>query len=157
MIRTTLPAGLLLASLVTSMSVFVSALAEDVAPSDVQVTALSIEQPLTDQPGNAEEGREVFSNRQLGNCLACHANSDMKDILFHGEVGPVLDGVATRWKPEQLRTIVVNSRLVFTDLTVMPAFYSLDVGEDVREDLQGTTILTAQQVEDLVAYLATLN
>lgn len=156
-IRITLPVGLLLASLAASMSVSVGVLAEDTAPGNVQVTALSIEQALTDTPGNAEQGREVFSDRKLGNCLACHANSDMSDMLFHGEVGPALDGVASRWKPEQLRTIVVNSKLVFTERTVMPAFYSLDVGENVREDLLGETILTAQQVEDLVAYLVTLN
>jgi len=88
--------------------------------------------------------------------LACHANSDLNDQLFHGEIGPVLDGVASRWSEGQLRTILVNAKAVFTKDTVMPGFYSLDVGEDVREDLIGKTILTAQQVEDLVAYLSTL-
>ncbi len=151
--RVTNPAVLFLAT----MAVSIAALADTVAPADVEVAQLSITESLSGKPGDAVEGRKVFADRKLGNCLACHANSDLSEQLFHGEVGPSLDGVAARWKPEQLRTIVVNSKLVFTDLTVMPAFYSLDVGVNVREDLEGTTILTAQQVEDVVAYLATLN
>jgi sulfur-oxidizing protein SoxX len=130
--------------------------ADVTSPEDVKIENLAISMPLTSQPGSAEEGRNVFANRKLGNCLACHANSDMADQLFHGEVGPSLDGAGTRWKPEQLRTIVVNAKAVFSDQTVMPGFYSLDVGENVREDLIGKTILTAQQIEDLVAYLETL-
>lgn len=130
--------------------------AENISPGDVRIENLTISKPLTDQPGNAVEGREVFADRSLGNCLACHANTDLKDQLFHGEVGPSLDGVAGRWSSEQLRTIVVNAKKVFTDLSVMPAFYSLEVGKNVREDLVGEPILTAQQVEDLVAYLSTL-
>lgn len=153
MIKLTLPVSALLAT----MAVSLAALADVVAPGDVQVSQLSISQSLSGQPGDPVEGAKVFADRGLGNCLACHANSDMSDQQWHGEVGPSLDGVASRWKPEQLRTIVVNSKLVFTELTIMPAFYSLDVGKNVREDLQGQPILTAQQVEDVVAYLATLN
>jgi len=131
-------------------------MADITAPADVEIKELSVDKPLTDQAGSAESGREIFSNRKQGNCLACHANSDMADQLFHGEVGPKLDGVAGRWTEGQLRTILVNAKAVFTEQTVMPGFYSLDVGEDVREDLIGKTILTAQEIEDLVAYLATL-
>lgn len=133
-----------------------AAFADVIAPADVKVENLQISSSLSGAAGNPAEGRKVFADRKLGNCLACHANSEMSEQLFHGEVGPSLDGVAQRWKPEQLRTIVVNAKEVFTDLTVMPGFYSLDVGENVREDLIGKTILTAQQVEDVVAYLATL-
>jgi len=71
-------------------------------------------------------------------------------------VGPALDDVASRWEEPMLRAIVANSKQVFTDETVMPGFYSLKVGQHVREDLVGKTILTAQQVEDVVAYLGTL-
>ncbi len=132
------------------------AVAAETAPGDVEIKNLSIDQPLTDTAGDAVSGKDVFSNRKLGNCLACHANSDMKDQLFHGEIGPGLDGVASRWNEGQLRTILVNAKAVFTEDTVMPGFYSLEVGEDVRENLIGKTILTAQQIEDLVAYLSTL-
>jgi len=127
-----------------------------VLPRDVKIENLAISTPLTSKPGDPVAGKEAFANRKLGNCLACHANSDMSDQLFHGEVGPSLDGAGTRWQPEMLRTIVVNAKAVFADQTVMPGFYSLDVGENVRKDLVGKTILTAQQVEDIVAYLSTL-
>ncbi len=127
-----------------------------VPPDEVEIENLAIATPVSDAPGDPENGRAVFASRSLGNCLACHANSDLSDEGFHGEVGPALDGVASRWSEEQLRTIVVNSKAVFTELSIMPSFYSLDVGQDVREDLVGKTILTAQEVEDVVAYLTTL-
>ncbi|NND91389.1 MAG: sulfur oxidation c-type cytochrome SoxX [Granulosicoccus sp.] len=130
--------------------------ADIVAPGDVKIENLSIGSSLSGQPGDAATGRKVFADKKLGNCLACHVNSDMPEQLFHGEIGPALDGVASRWTPEQLRTIVANSKAVFTDNSIMPRFYSLDVGENVRKDLVGKTILSAQQVEDVVAYLATL-
>lgn len=126
------------------------------APADVVVTNLSVETSLTGVAGNAVAGREIFANRKQGNCLACHANQDLKEQLFHGEVGPVLDGAGERWTEGQLRSIVVNAKTLFSAETVMPGFYSLDVGVNVRKELIGKTILTAQQVEDVVAYLATL-
>ena len=132
------------------------AFADVIPPDEVVVDNLRIETSLSGAAGDPVEGRKTFADRKLGNCLACHVNSDLSDQLFHGDVGPSLDGVGQRWKPEQLRTIVVNAKNVFTDRTIMPAFYSLDVGENVREDLIGKTILTAQQVEDVVAYLTTL-
>ena len=80
----------------------------------------------------------------------------MSNQLFHGEVGPSLDGAASRWTPDQLRAIMVNSKAVFGPETVMPGFYSLEVGKHVRKDLIGKTILTADQVEAIVAYVSTL-
>ena len=127
-----------------------------VAPADVKIENLEITKSVSGAPGDAAEGRKVFANRKQGNCLACHANSEMSDHAFHGEVGPTLDGAGTRWTEGQLRTIVVNAKAVFSQETVMPGFYSLDVGADVRKDLIGKTILSAQQVEDVVAYLTTL-
>ncbi len=127
-----------------------------VAPGDVEVVNLAVEKSLTGAAGDAAEGRKIFANRKQGNCLACHVNSDLKDQLFHGEVGPSLDGAGGRWSEAQLRSIVVDAKTLFSKETVMPGFYSLDVGADVRKDLIGKTILTAQQVEDVVAYLTTL-
>jgi len=126
------------------------------APDDVKIEGLSINDSLTGVAGNVDEGRKIFANKKLGNCLACHVNSDLNDQLFHGEVGPSLDGAGSRWKEAQIRTILVNAKAVFTEQTVMPGFYSLDVGANVRKDLIGKTILEAQQIEDLVAYISTL-
>jgi len=128
----------------------------EMAPGDVEITDMQVSESLTGAPGDPAAGRATFADRKLGNCLACHAVTEQSDQLFHGEVGPSLDGVADRWSPDELRAIVVNSKKIFSEDTIMPGFYTLDVGVNVREDLVGKTILTAQQVEDVVAYLATL-
>lgn len=132
------------------------ATAADIAPTDVKFEDMSVAQSLTGAAGNPEEGAKVLANRSLGNCLACHVVTPLTQEQFHGNVGPSLDGVADRWSPAELRAIVVNAKQVFSEETVMPAFYSLDYGIHPRKDLEGTTILTAQQVEDVVAYLGTL-
>lgn len=146
----------LIASLTFTVFVAGAAVAADVPPSDIKYVDNAVGASLTGVPGNAEEGAKVFVNRGLGNCLACHGVSALEKELFHGDVGPPLDGAASRWKPEELRAIVADSKQVFGKETVMPGFYSLNVGSNVRKDLVGKTILTAQQVEDVVAYLATL-
>jgi sulfur-oxidizing protein SoxX len=130
--------------------------AEIIAPENVTIVDGEVAMSLTGSAGNAEAGATVFGNKKLGNCLACHANKDMVKQLFHGDVGPEMDGVADRWEPQQLRAILVNSKAVFGDETVMPGFYSLEVGQDVRKDLIGKTILSAEQIEDVIAYLSTL-
>lgn len=135
----------------------VSAAAADViAPVKVQIKDNAVMASLTGKPGDAAAGRKAFADRKLGNCLACHADKDLSNQLFHGNVGPSLDGAASRWTPGQLRAILVNSKAVFGPDTVMPGFYSLDVGKHVRKDLIGKTILSAEQVEDIVAYVSTL-
>ena len=130
--------------------------AAEVAPGDIRFEDGMVATPVVDQPGNPEEGAKVLANRGLGNCLACHTVTALEKEQFHGNVAPPLDGAADRWTPEQLRAIVADAKQVFGEQTVMPGFYSLKVGINVRKDLVGKTILTAQQVEDVVAFLATL-
>lgn len=110
---------------------------------------------LTGAPGNADAGRKVFLTRTLGNCLACHQVTSLKSEEFHGEFGPSLDGVATCYNEAQLRLIVADPKRLFTD-TVMPAFYRNEGLNRVRPEFVGKPILTAAQVEDVVAFLATL-
>jgi sulfur-oxidizing protein SoxX len=129
--------------------------AGELAPGDIKFEDGAVMASLTGADGNAEEGAKVFMNRKQGNCLACHVNSDMPEQPFHGEVGPPLDGVADRWSPEELRGIVANSKQTFPD-TIMPAFFR-DAGFTRNlEKFDGKSILSAQQVEDVVAYLLTL-
>lgn len=153
--RRTLGAGL-----AVSLAVAAGALTADAAetaPGQVVIADGVIARPLTATPGDPEKGRQWFAGRRLGNCLACHQNGDMPEEQFHGEVGPALDGVATRWSAEELRAIVVNSKQVFGDHTIMPAFY-IDAGYNrPLSDFEGKSILNAQQVEDIVAYLLTLD
>lgn len=143
-------------ALAVSLSAGVNAAIAVTAPNDVTFEDMKVSQSLTGQAGDPEKGRQVFSDRKLGNCLACHANTDLKKELFHGEVGPDLTGVGGRYDEAQLRAIVVNAKQVFGNDTIMPAFYRVIEGQRVREDLVGKPILTAEQVEDLVAYLTTL-
>lgn len=142
-------------SVVAAALVAAPALAGEVKPAEVTFDDGMVKASLTGQPGDPVAGRGVFANRKLGNCLACHQNSDLSEESFHGEVGPMMDGVAGRWSEEELRGIVTNAKMTFED-TMMPAFY-IDTGYTrVLEDFEGQSILTAQQVEDVVAYLMTL-
>ena len=147
-----------LVAFAASLLIGSSAFAETVLPDDVKISDGTISNSLTGVAGNAETGREVFADRKLGNCLACHQNNDMKELSFHGEVGPEINGVADRWEAAQLRAIIVNSKAVFGDETIMPAFYydHDKTGFRVSEKFQGKTILSAQNVEDVIAYLQTL-
>ena len=129
--------------------------AEGVKPSEIMFDDGMVSASLTGVAGNVEEGRKVFMNRKLGNCLACHVNSDMSEQSFHGEVGPELDGAGDRWSEAELRAIVANSKEVFEG-TIMPAFYKDSGYERPLDKFAGKSILSAQQVEDVVAYLLTL-
>ncbi len=132
-----------------------AAIAEGIKPMAVSFKNGAVEAPLTSQAGDAVEGRKVFANRKQGNCLACHMNADLSEESFHGEVGPPLDGVGDRWEVAELRGIVTNAKMMFEG-TIMPAFY-IDSGYTrPLDDFAGKSILTAQQVEDVVAYLTTL-
>lgn len=144
------------ATLVTAVCFGWAAEAAEVAPDQVKFEDSMVATSLTDAPGNPDEGVKVLVNRGLGNCLACHGVKSLSKEQFHGNVAPALDGAASRWKMEELRAIVADSKKVFGEQTVMPGFYSLETGDNVRKDLVGKPILTAQQVEDVVAYLATL-
>jgi len=128
----------------------------ETAPDAVEFTDGMVAAPLTETAGDPAKGREWFAGRKLGNCLACHQNSDLSDEPFHGEVGTLLDGVGDRWNEAQLRAIVVNSKEVFGEQTIMPSFYRTTGFFRPLEDFEGKTILSAQQVEDIVAYLMTL-
>lgn len=131
------------------------ALAEVVAPANVALVDGVVEASLTGKAGDPVEGRKVFANRKQGNCLACHVNSDLSEEIFHGEVGPPMDGVGDRWSVGELRAIITNSKEVFDD-TIMPAFYVDSGYERPLEKFAGKSILSAQQVEDILAYLVTL-
>ena len=125
--------------------------ADNVAFNDYGAVAMS----LTGVAGDAANGRKLFANRKLGNCLACHQNNDLLEQSFHGEVGPTLDGVGDRWNEEELRGIISNAKNTFEG-TIMPAFYRTSGFYRNMEKFEGKSILSAQDVEDVLAYLLTL-
>lgn len=144
--------GFFIASTILASTTVASA---EVSPKDVKFEDGAVVIALTSNAGNAEEGKKAFANRKQGNCLACHVNADMPDQSFQGEVGPPLDGVAGRWSEAELRGIVANSKMTFEG-TIMPAFYVDSGFTRPLEKFDGKTILSAQQIEDVVAYLLTL-
>lgn len=133
------------------------------APNDVSFGEYGqIEASLSGAAGNAEAGLEIMVARGKGNCIACHQVTALEEYPFHGEVGPSLDGVGARWTAEDLRGIVANAKMTFEG-TVMPAFYQTDGFTRPGNAYTGKAadgpldpILTAQEIEDVVAYLMTL-
>jgi sulfur-oxidizing protein SoxX len=141
-----------------------AAMAAEVAPADVAYDdAGAVAASLSGAPGDPEAGLKVFSDRRAGNCVACHAISSLLDsVQFHGNIGPSLDGVADRWNEAEIRGLVANAKNVY-DGTVMPAFYKTSgytrPGEAFTTKAAAEPLpplLTAQQIEDVVAYLMTL-
>ncbi len=110
---------------------------------------------LTGKPGDAAKGRAVVTGRTLGNCIACHAVAKLSGEPFHGNIGPALDGVANRLSEGQMRLRLIDATQVNPD-TIMPPFYRVDGLNKVMAPFQGKTILTAEQVEDALAFLLTL-
>lgn len=143
------------ATMIAAVAIAGAASAGTVAPGDVEFEDGAVAASLSGAAGDAAAGRNWFADRKLGNCLACHENSDRDDQSFHGEVGPPLDGVADRWSEDELRGIVANAKMMF-DGTIMPAFYKDSGYNRPLDAFEGKTILSAQQVEDVVAYLMTL-
>ena len=114
----------------------------------------SIAQSLTGKPGDAVAGRKAAINRKQGNCLACHV-MPIPEQPFHGQIAPDLAGIASRYSEGELRLRVVDSKIINPD-SFMPAFYRNEGFHRVLKKFKGKTILTAEQVEDIVAYLMTL-
>jgi sulfur-oxidizing protein SoxX len=150
----------MLAALLLSAGV---AQAEAIAPAEVSYQDGAVSESLTGVAGDPASGMKVMTTRGLGNCIACHEVTALLDFPFHGEVGPSLDGVAGRWNEAELRGIVANAKMMF-DGTMMPAFYKKSgyirpgnayTGKAAKEE-ELSTLLTAQQIEDVVAYLMTL-
>ena len=109
---------------------------------------------LTGTRGEAERGRAIVINRQVGLCLLCHSGPFPEEKL-QGTLAPGLAGTGTRWSEAQLRLRLVDSTQLNQD-TIMPAYYRIDGLNRVAEAFRGKPILTAEQIEDVVAYLATL-
>ena len=125
--------------------------ADALAPYRVEGDA--IREPLTPAPGDVARGREVLLGRD-GNCLLCHAVPET-GARFMGNLAPPLSGVGARLSAGQLRLRIVDSTRLNPD-TIMPSYYRIQGLHQVAEAWRGKPVLTAQQVEDTVAYLLTL-
>ena len=108
---------------------------------------------LTGMPGDATRGRALVVERS-STCILCH-NGPFPEQKFQGDLAPNLAGVGSRWSAGQLRLRLVDaSRLNAT--TIMPSYYRVDGLDRVGPGWRGKPILSAEQIEDIVAYLVTL-
>ena len=118
-----------------------------------RVNGDAIAQPLA-AAGDATRGRALLLARDPANCLLCHGLTDAA-VRFSGNLAPPLDGAGSRLSPAQLRLRIADSSRINRD-TIMPAYYKTGGLTAVAAQYAGKTVLSAQQVEDLVVYLSTL-
>jgi L-cysteine S-thiosulfotransferase len=108
---------------------------------------------LTGSPGDAIRGRALVLDRS-STCILCHSGP-FPETKFQGDLAPNLSGSGGRWSVSQLRLRIVDaSRL--NPATIMPSYYRTDGLERVTSNFKDKPILSAEQIEDIVAYLATL-
>jgi len=124
------------------------------SPAIAWAQADSMPRPLTNEPGDPARGRAIVADRTVGLCLLCHSGP-IPEERFQGTLAPSLAGAGSRSTPAQLRLRIADAARLNPD-TIMPPYFRVDGLARVAKTFQGKTILTAQQVEDVVAYLATL-
>jgi L-cysteine S-thiosulfotransferase len=108
---------------------------------------------LTAKPGDAAHGRALVLDR-ASTCILCHSGP-FPEIRFQGDLAPNLAGAGGRWSVSQLRLRLVDAARI-NPTTIMPSYYRVDGLVRVGESWRDKPILSAEQIEDIVAYLATL-
>jgi L-cysteine S-thiosulfotransferase len=135
-----------------ALAMMLGAAVAQVAP--FTVTGDAIEAPLDGVTGDAARGAAVVRDREGANCLICHSIPDPRE-RFMGDVGPPLAGVGARLTQGQIRLRVVDPTLS-NQAAIMPAYHRVAGLRRVDARFEGRPVLTAREVEDVVAYLATL-
>ena len=114
----------------------------------------AIPSSLTGTAGDASRGRAIVLDRHVGLCLLCHSGP-FPEEQFQGNLAPSLAGVGARLSEGQIRLRIVDSSRVNPD-TIMPAYFRTENLARVAPAYRGKTVLNAQQIEDIVAFLVTL-
>ncbi|MEE4192932.1 MAG: sulfur oxidation c-type cytochrome SoxX [Halieaceae bacterium] len=110
--------------------------------------------PLVQLAASPAEGKRIFLQREAGHCVLCHQVAGL-DAPFQGNLGPDLTGVGSRLTAAQIRLRIVDASRLNPD-TIMPPYYRREGLEQVAEAYRGRTVLSAEQIEHLVAWLASL-
>jgi sulfur-oxidizing protein SoxX len=116
--------------------------------------ALELTEPLASQPGDPGRGRVIVLSRQSGLCILCHSGP-FPEERFQGNMAPDLGVSAQRLTASQLRARIVDAS-VFNPRTIMPTYFSQTGFNRVASGYAGKTILTGQEIEDVVAFLVSL-
>ena len=139
------------ALIATSLALPVGARAQ--APAPYKIVGDGILESLTGAPGDAARGRTLLLDRST-TCILCHSGP-FPETRFQGDLAPDLTGTGNRWSVSQLRLRLVDASR-FNPETIMPSYYRVDGLVRVGRSFGGKPMLTAAQIEDIVAYLATL-
>lgn len=114
----------------------------------------SIPASLTGAQGDPARGRAIVANRQVGLCLLCHSGP-FPEERFQGDLAPDLNGAGRRLSEGQLRLRMVDSSRA-NPATIMPAYFRTQGLAEVAPAFRGKPVLSAEQIEDVVAFLTTL-
>ncbi|MCE7506270.1 sulfur oxidation c-type cytochrome SoxX [Polynucleobacter sp. IMCC30063] len=114
----------------------------------------AIPEPLTQEAGNVMRGRAVVASRQTGLCLLCHSGP-FPEERFQGNLAPDLLVSSARLSSPQLRARLVDASR-FNPNTIMPAYFRVNHLNRVAPQFTGKTILSAQEIEDVISFLASL-
>lgn len=119
-----------------------------------EVVGDAIPRPLGGFTGDPRRGEMLVRDRERGNCLICHQGADASEP-FQGTIGPPLKGVALRLDAGQIRLRLVDTSKL-NPQTVMPPYFRTENLQDVAPQYRGKPALSAQEIEDVVSYLASL-
>jgi sulfur-oxidizing protein SoxX len=144
--------GLRTAALAATLVILASTARAELVP--YKIVGDAIPASLTGSPGDAARGRAIVANHNTGLCLLCHSGPFPED-KFQGTMAPDLAGAGARWGEGQLRLRIVDAGK-FNPQTIMPPFYRVDHLIRVAPAFRDKPVLTAVDVEDVVAYLMTL-
>ena len=114
----------------------------------------AIPESLTGAKGDPTRGRAIVASRQIGLCLLCHSGP-FPEERFQGNLAPDLRGAGRRWSEGQLRLRIVDSSRL-NPSTIMPAYHRTEGLVRVAPAYRGKPVLSAAQIEDVVAFLTTL-
>jgi L-cysteine S-thiosulfotransferase len=120
----------------------------------VAIASDGIPGSLTGARGDPARGRAIVVNRQIGLCLLCHSGP-FPEERFQGNLAPDLRGTGTRWSEAELRLRIVDPSRI-NPATIMPAYHRTEGLARVAPAWRGKPILSAEQIEDVVAFLTTL-
>ena len=115
----------------------------------------SIYESLSSAPGDVSRGRTIVASRQTGLCLLCHSGP-FPEERFQGNLAPELTVSSAQLSAPQLRARIVDASR-FNPNTIMPAYNKSGNLNRVAPKFAGQTILNGQEIEDVVAFLVSLN